>query len=112
MNLGQAIDKLLQNQSNIYESIKYNRRATIEIVSGDLILLLDGEEVKLSRISVTREWNLIKKPVTFMEAINSGKYIKNKFSGYKSIPKMIDMLSSYDGDTAISAINGDWYIED
>lgn len=75
---------------------------------------------------LNRKWEEVKKPVDFMTAITSGKYISVKcaietYEGkgklreiyYRQPSEMLRTLAGYGDKIAIDIIlNGEWYIED
>lgn len=87
----------------------------------------DGEirELPLNDFMRNREWEEVKEPVDFTEAVKSGKRIKVEHScldgildylttRYNELGDVLDQISTYlsDGDIRKVLLNGKWYIED
>ena len=72
------------------------------------------EEIALNDTFLNHKWILASHPVSFMEAINSRKYIKGEGWGtYHPLSTVFSILSSErDVKTMCDVINGKWYIEE
>ncbi len=62
---------------------------------------------------LTTNWELVQEPVTFMEAINSGKRIKPvNWKTYQTLRVILDNLKCREYSDQVETINGKWFIED
>ncbi len=95
----------LKNEDNIVYASDLHSEGKIELDQVDFITIYD-------------EWEEVKEPVSFMEAVKSGKEISVEYSGasYKelSLANMLYELQQDFSDKVIRQIilNGKFYIED
>ena len=125
------IKKLTENPEKEFISYELGGgRDVLKTKSINRVIRFSNEEDRwhevLIGVDLEREWEEIKKPVTFMEAITSGKKIsvqcaietyegKGKLRDiyYRQPNEMLRALAGYGDEVAIDIIlNGKWYIED
>jgi hypothetical protein len=71
-----------------------------------------GDAFVLNTFTFGYNCEIVTKPVTFVEAINSGKQIKYKdWNFYCSLTSTMNLLASKVPSTVKDMINGKWYIE-
>lgn len=89
------------------ETIYKDKQGNIRWKNTDQTISLFEEVLKA-------KWEMVKKPVTFIEAINSGKKIKHIswVYEYKTIKEVLDILSVLKEETTLNRINGEWLVED
>lgn len=64
-------------------------------------------------IKLTDEWQLVQQPVTFMEAVNSGKKIRyEEWDTFYGIKSVFETMSYKELSVVREMLNGTWYIED
>ncbi|NFI57000.1 hypothetical protein FDA48_11710 [Clostridium botulinum] len=126
LNILQAIEMPIGTEFEVvYEDgFVFNNGNIVKIINGlrgeKLIWKDDNDEAICGRAFINAKFIPIQKPVSFMEAINSGKRIKcmhSRFSKsdiYMSIIKMFEMMSnSTCRDFIPTLINeGKWYVEE
>lgn len=81
---------------------------------GFIVLFRNDNSVNtdLFRKNVDTDWALVQEPVTFMEAINSGKRIKSAYSDdYNSVEETMSLLGGLTEKTVLKVLNGEWFIE-
>ena len=105
----EMIKELTENPNKIFKN-QYGEEIR---VLPDNDLFFEGEN-GYNFISITDEWEEVKEPVTFMEAINIGKCIKPATwdTDYWDLSLLMHALSDYDDEDIREIINGEWYIED
>lgn len=121
----EALKALMENTKLVFEDIHNGKGTRIGHPQGfdDIAwLYLEGTwkaDIIISRDFLNRKWTIAEQPVSFMEAINSGKRIKaeswNGRIGYEPIEVVFSILSSdsyTDLQTMFNAINGNWYIKE
>ena len=67
---------------------------------------------KVPDLTGFEEWEEVQEPVSFMEAVNSGKLIKyERWNIYNSLNEVIDILDAKSEEMQRKMINGKWYIK-
>lgn len=63
-------------------------------------------------LTLEDKWQLVQEPVSFMEAVNSGKEIKpENFHGfYMTVYQLMEAFYKLDENRVLEYINGKWYI--
>ena len=126
MKLNEAIEKLIENPTDVYECFLGSR---YELSVSDMgffrLRAFDGSKEIDSRsgaggftgnLTVNSNWQLICKPVTFMEAVNSGKNFKPESwvwetdDKFRSLYDNLEMFSGR-GMVQVQILNGKWLIE-
>ena len=80
----------------------------VEDTEGNPIDLRD-----MSGIFFNGKWELVQEPVTFMEAVNSGKRIRSVvFTEYHDYDELLGYLSGMCSNAIVKALNGKWLIEE
>ena len=120
MKINEAFEGLLKNKDSVYESKTGNYRSELSLCESGFFYLVIydnlGKEIEPSlagggfsgNIMTTDEWELMRQPVDFMTAINSGKNIKpdNISSDFREARHWLTVTI-----LSIGMVNGKWLIE-
>ena len=116
MNIGEAINDIISNPNNVYESELKGTIFILKIRYGNIYIYDkdNGRQCNIDYPDINRDWNKVQQAVDFMTAINSGKKIRSEFwnQNYRSIEDAIDNLASSNEEKIILKINGNWYIKE
>ena len=107
----------MMKTSEMYAYAEAHPEAKFKRLSNGVIYCFsgDGELVRSSHhcASIARlneEWELVREPVTFMEAVNSRKRIKP--DGWKEFESLIEIFGYLQvASSPLASINGKWFIE-
>ena len=115
----EALKALTENPELVFDDTKCKDRFGISTSSGFITWLDNNKnyegDIHLCNAFLKRKWILADQPpVSFMEAIKSGKKIKAERGGeYKTVLNVFEILSSYaDLQSMLNVVNGNWYIKE
>ena len=128
MKINEVYEGLIENGDNVYEMEKNGQRYVLRRTEygyfyldiynslGCLINPEKGDGGFNGNLLPGDEWNLVRKPVDFMTAVNSGKLFKPESWIWNSDDKfrnLYDNLQMFSGRQMVQAkiLNGKWYIE-
>ena len=104
----------------VYKIALENPKAKFRRLSHDYISFI-GDEGKLQIVdnpcsypvaNVDEDWELVREPVDFMTAVNSGKRIKHKeWISFHPIDEALEIVSCKDIRVTVQILNENWYIE-
>lgn len=108
--------KLVKTPTDI-EKVSVGDIASIGKNARGIPCLFDKWEWRIQDLTGFEEWEEVKEPVDFIEAVKSGKRIKSCYvsesTHYLSLNDYLAYLSQcYVGDELRDILNGKWYIED
>ena len=113
----EALKKLSENPELVFCIVRDGKRSRIgypKDCSGISWISEDGtyeSDIELNEIFLNQKWTIAKQPVSFMEAINSGKRIKAEGQeDYQPVSKALWILSN--SFISVKLINGKWYIKE
>lgn len=97
------------NECSIF--VNENQRE-IERNTGGIAWTDTGVAVVLNKYFMSHTWELVREPVTFMGAVNSGKKIRfEHWEFYYTLNDALELLSNNPPCMTEEMINGKWYIE-
>lgn len=127
MKINGVFEQLIENPSNIYfthnegcvkklelslSDTGYFRLEIFDEETGNLICSSVGSGGFNGNIMATFDWQLLRKPVDFMTAINSRKRIMfEEWLNFYEIDKAFEILAEASHDSARRMVNGKWFIE-
>lgn len=114
-SLDEAIKMLKVNSKLKFETVGQND-SSILYADMDTLRCIDKKNKIETHIYLTDKWILVQQPVSFIEAINSGKQIRCEGwteYRYMSLECVINVLNvEADEEEQRKAINGKWYIKE
>ena len=110
---GDVLNELVTNCKLKFQALNLSSKEPIQkfLTSTDhnRIECLSHSNTYTNEIFSDQLWVLVRKPITFMEAANSGKKIRYEFwDNFYSLTEVIKYLPSYN---IKELINGNWYAE-
>jgi hypothetical protein len=125
MKINEVFERLMNNRDEVYEAIdEYGQKLELCISSRKYcrfqITSKNGTKIDPSlggggfsgNIKSDYDWYLVRKPVTFMKAINSGKRIRaENWANFHTWNEALDILRACANGQALGRINGKWLIE-
>ena len=117
MKTWEMIKELTENPEKEFVQKNNKKFHVFMTVDGEVFYGIDGDGQTKPLVLdnwLKQEWEEVKEPVDFKEAINSGKCIKPATwdTDYWDLSLLMHALSDYDDEDIREIINGEWYIED
>jgi len=105
--------------SEVMKMLEENRKlrfkgkdCKLAVTNNDSLLII-GSSGFARRFYLEDVWELVQKPVSFMEAVNSGKRFKpDTWSHYYFLTEVLEALYGYHDDDAKTILNGKWLVEE
>ena len=110
----EVIKMLEENPKLKFECREVNLSARINCQGNIYLDCRFGSNTEINgNFQLNGEWQLVQQPVTFMEAVNSGKKIRYEIWGYSSTLKNA-LETIYRNCESIQRrmLNGNWYVEE
>lgn len=97
----------------INQNIHTGKVYTIKTSNSGFNIELTNEQGNPAMFSIGDIWTKVSKPVSFLEAVNSGRYMKLKqWTSYERFEWVLSNINSKPKTRAIEMINSDWYIDE
>ena len=121
MKLNQAIEKLIENPTDVYECVRGDRRFELSVSENGYFMfrVFDGSKEIDSKcgsggftgnLKVNSNWQLKRQPVDFMAAINSSKKIRPIIKDMACDFREADYWLSVTK-ISLDMVNGKWEVE-
>ncbi|WP_042678490.1 hypothetical protein [Anaerosalibacter massiliensis] len=115
MKTWEMIKELTENPEK-----KFKRKGVVGDVievgmeSDEITWLGSGDSFIINSMQLNNEWEEVKEPMTFIEAVNSGKLMKHETwaDSYLKLYDLCEALSLLPNEKIRSMLNGKWYIAD
>jgi regulator of RNase E activity RraB len=109
----EMIQALMEHPEWEFETEWLKRERPVINSDGDILWKDTQSSVCLDATFMNQQWTLVEKPVTFIEAVNSGKCVR--YEGWDTYIKLDEALyeicANQCANEVRKAINGKWYVE-
>lgn len=128
LKINEVFEKLIENPKDVYEIFSAGKRHELSVTDNgyfDFKTSCDGKELSRDvggawfggNVLVDADWQLVLKPVKFMEAVNSGRRFRPENWGLyncdKTFRDLYENIIEFQGrkGSVEHVLNGNWYVE-